>query len=210
MALALVVALAFLNPTTLELTPTDDAWVYPHASDPAKDPFLRVWGMGGEAVANQGDAGEFSYSYLSFDVSGVPTDAKLTKAVLVMTQIANPPYTADQSKQYPIEVRPLIGEFDEKTWRYDLSAKVTPDGTKDATFGTGFLAAGGKADEAQTISVDLLKGPGKLGPYLSQGKALRFALTSTLDPTLGERTTYKFYSKDNENKAVRPKLVLEW
>ncbi len=46
-----VLTLGIAAPQTIELTPTDDIWVYPHASDPEKDGYLRCWGVDGQAVA---------------------------------------------------------------------------------------------------------------------------------------------------------------
>src|SRR5688572_27918373 len=108
---------ATLDVKTIELFPTDDVWVYPHASDPTQDEFLRIWGVEGKSVAGKpDDLGTFSYSFLKWSIKDFPNDAKLVSANLVLTQVANPAYTTDDAKQAPIEVRPVPSNFKEKGW----------------------------------------------------------------------------------------------
>src|SRR5256885_1361944 len=108
------------GPQTFDLTPTDDVWVYPHASDPQKDPFLRAWGSAGKAVAaTPAEGSDFSYSYLKWDTAAISkAPGKVTEAKLIVTLIADPTYGEDEAKASPLEVRPLKGDFSEKTWDY--------------------------------------------------------------------------------------------
>lgn len=197
-------------PTTLNLTPTDDVWVYPHASDPGKDEYLRVWGVGGKAVAeDSGDADNFSYAYLKWDVSTFPKDAKLTEAKLIVTHIASPTFDLESAKKSPLEARPILATFEEKKWTYEESLKNPPDKKDKSYFGTGFPDLI-PADKVFTISIDLLKGPNDFKKYLADNpSSLALAVVSTLDPSESEnRRTYKLYSKDTEKPERRPVLKL--
>src|SRR3954469_4487441 len=94
-----------LAATTLSLNPTDDVWVYPHASD-QKDVYLRVWGAEGrDSPKKVAEVQDFSPSYLRFDVSKVPA-GKVTSAQLILTHVANPGYAQDYAKDNPLRARP--------------------------------------------------------------------------------------------------------
>lgn len=204
---------AFAGPTTLELTPTDDIWVYPHASDPSKDAYLRVWGAEGKDVAKDvNEMQDYSYSYLKFDLSKVP-EGKVTSATLTLTHVANPGFDLAYSKQNPVRARPLQPEFSEKGWDYAKAEDIKPEAGDKAVFGSGF-AQTIPSDKEFTITIDLMKGPKDFNAYVgssraSSAKALALALTACLDvEERGQSCIYKFYSKDCENAAKRPVLKL--
>ncbi|AIE86453.1 hypothetical protein [Fimbriimonas ginsengisoli] len=209
-----LLAFLLLAPQTVELTPTDDVWVYPHASDGAHDANLRVWGYEGKAApADATEAEELSMAYLKWDVASVPAGKKLTKARLVLTNIANPGYTLEQAKAAPLQARPLAPDFTEKSWEFESLGKLLPKREKLDVFGVG---APEKlvADKPAPIEIDLMKGPNDFGKYLaaalgSPSKQMALALTSTIDmATLGRTGIYKFYSRDERDATVRPRLVL--
>ncbi len=205
LALALTMA-----PATLTLEPTDDVWVYPHATDPSKDFYLRVWGTGGISVATSpADNDEFSYSYLKFSFT-VPAGKKLSKAELVLTHVAEPGYTLATAKERPIEARPLKGTFDEKNWNSAMNQTVTPDGGQDAVFGTGTIPESGFPSATDfPITFDLLKGKGDFAAYVAKNSGtFGIALASRIDPSEGGmKAVYKTWSR-NAEEAKRPKLKL--
>lgn len=206
--LSTLAALALLGPAvqTIELTPTDDVWVYPHASD-MRDPFLRVWGSGGLSVApNAQDASVFSYSYLKFDAKGLPS-GKLAEASLTVFHVADPAFTPEASKAAPLEVRPVPASFEEKTWNYDDGVAKAPTAGKDAIFGS--VALSGWPNGAPfAAKIDLLAGKGGFAEHVDKSGssgAFAIALTSAIDAE--SRAVYKIYSKDAEAK-YRPVLRL--
>lgn len=214
--LALFGLLAALVPSTLQSlqkTPIDDVWVYPHASDQT-DAYLRIWGQDGKSVAAKGeDTENLSYSYLRFDVSDLPKDKKLATATLTITHVAEPTWTTEIAKTAPIEARAMSGDFDEKSWSYDKLSTIVPNGDPKSIFASVSAKVPSNSDKPFTISLDLLSGKGGFSQYLIEalksGKLL-IALTSPLDPQAsGDRTVYKFYSKDAE-KAYRPVLELKF
>jgi len=206
LALAISITTAWSERTsTVTLNPTDDVWVYPHSNDPAGDPFFRIWGAEGNSVAGSAsDAGQFSYGYLRFDTSTLPKEKKLIGAKLILTQFENPSYTPELSKQTPLEVRALTGVFDEKTWKYETSTKVSPVTGKNEFFGSGTLSPG-----SLVISIDLLKGKVSLADALKE-PSLNLALVSALDPSQTERAMYKISTRDSKDEKVRPRLELEF
>lgn len=215
-ALALFGLISLFSVTTfqtIEKTPIDDVWVYANASDNS-DVYLRTWGDGSKAVAAKGeDAENISYSYLRFDVSDLPKDKKLTEATLTLTHIANPSWNDEIGKAAPIQIRPLGGDFDEKSWTYEKVSTVAPSADAKSIFGSVNPKVPAKADAPIPITINLLSGPGGFSDYLKAslkiGK-LAMAITSPLDPQAsGDRTVYKFYSKDAE-KALRPVLKLKF
>lgn len=215
MPLGWVALIAFAS-TTVSLTPTDDLWVYPHASDPSKDAYLRVWGTDGKACpANAADATDYSFSFLKWKLDGIPSDKKLIRAQLIVTNIADPGYTPEQATDAPLEAREITPDFTEKTWDYDQLGKHYPKPEKDAIFGTGAPLAWGPAEKVE-FRVDLLKGPADFRKALasanaSASKELALALTTKLDMSiLGRAGIYKLYSKDAETATSRPRLELEF
>jgi hypothetical protein len=210
MIAALAAIVIGLPAQTLELTPTDDVWVYPHASNP-QDELLRVWGNASQSVATDPNgAEEFGYSYVKFDLAKLPKDSKVTAATLLLTHSPDPAWTAPDAKSSPLEVRPLIGTFVEKTWDYGMAKTVSPLGGKDGILGK-FAPEKVESGKPVKFEIDLTKGTAKLEKYLLAGGPFNIALTSTLDPSeIGNRATYKFYSKDYEKTEYRPKLVISY
>jgi hypothetical protein len=206
--LTTLAALALLAPSAqaVELTPTDDVWVYPHASD-MKDAYLRVWGAGGLSVApNALEASVFSYSYLRFETKDVPT-GKVVEAKLTLWHVADPAFSAEASKAAPMEARPVAGKFSEKTWNYDDGVAKGPAAGKEAVFGNAALS-GWPAGAPFKFEIDLLSGKGGFDAYLQSARAdgaFGLALTSAMDAE--NRAVYKVYSKDAEAK-YRPMLRL--
>lgn len=185
----------------------DDVWVYPHASDPAGDAFMRIWGTQGDAVApDPASAAEFSYGYLRFDVPAPAEGRRLVEARLEVTQDKNPPYTLDLAKASPLQARPLVGTFEEKTWTYGDSAKVYPG---PLAYGEGAPAAV-DAEKPTPIVIDLLKGPADFRTATANGGWVSLALTTTMDVATGNRTVYRLYTRDTETEAYRPRLVLRY
>jgi hypothetical protein len=214
MLAALALATLLAGPTTVEFIPTDDIWVYPHASDPQKDAYLRVWGAEGHDVAKDlGEMQDLSYSYLKFDLSTLP-EGKITVATLTVTHISGPGYDLAYSKQNPLRARPLPPDFSEKGWDYSKAESILPEAGDKAILGTGFPETIPGGDKEFPIVVNLLKGPNDFNNYVktvraSKAKAMALALTASLDvEESGQKCIYKFYSKDCENPAKRPVLKL--
>ena len=217
MLAVLALAGTLMAPATIEIFPTDDIWVYPHASDPEKDAYLRIWGADGKDVAT--DAAELenlSYSYLKFDLSKLP-EGKIVGATLTLTHIGGAGYELAYAKQNPLRARPVSSEFTEKKWDYGQAEKTAPEGGAKAVFGSGSpetIPADGKEF---TISLNLLTGPNDFKAYVakarsSEKKTLGLALTSLMDVAeKGQKCIYKVYSKDEEKASRRPvlKLTLE-
>lgn len=212
--LVATLALGLAAPQTIELQPTDDIWVYPHASDPEKDGYLRCWGAEGQAVAaNPEESEDFSYSYLKFDLSKLPKNATVKEAKLTLWHVTDPGWGLDVVKLNPLQVRGLKPDFSEKSWEYDISRSLYPAKENAAVFGS---YAPEKVDITKPIKfeVDLLKGPGGFAKFLKKAsdapdRQLGLAITSSINPSeLGQKAVYKFYSKDWEKADVRPKLTL--
>ncbi len=195
---------------TIDRLPTDDVWVYPHASD-VKDAYLRTWGANGKAVAGKDDAlDEFSYSYLRFDLTGLP-EGVLKEAKLILTATADPGWTTSDLKATPIQARLAAGNLAEKDWSYDaLAAKLSPSEAAEAVFGVSTAGPIEKGKEP-TLTIDLMQGPAKFADAFGAARKsgfVVFALTSALNPAeVGRTAIYKFYSKDGPEK-FRPVLRL--
>ncbi len=209
---ALAIALTFATAT---LTPTDDVWVYPHASDQLDSEFLRSWGGEGRAVLPGGEqTGAYSYSCLKFSIVSVAKGATLKKAVLRLTHDAAATWDEAQSKAAPLEARALTTKFDEKSWEFSMASTVAPSASENTIFGSGSgkPSADGKPF---VIEIDLMKGPGKFDAVFAKALAsndpvLAFALTTKMDPQeAGEATMYKYYSR-SAKEDWRPQLVLEY
>ena len=200
---------------TATLTPTDDVWVYPHASDQIDSEFLRSWGGEGRAVLPGGEqTGAYSYSCLKFSLKSVPKDAKLTKAVLRLTHDVAATWDEAQSKAAPLEVRALTTKFDERSWEFSMASKVAPSASDETIYGS---ASGKPSADGNpfVIEIDLLKGPGKFAAVFATAigetdPTVAFAITTKMDPQeAGESTMYKFYSK-SAKEGWRPQLVLDY
>lgn len=217
MVLSVIAAMAFGVPLqTVTLSPTDDVWAYPHASDPGGDAYMRVWGAEGRPVPlDAASAEEYSFGFLKFALTGIKDPAKLKSAKLVVVEAPNPGFTVEQTKENPLQARMVDASFDEKGWKYDDIGKFLPKATKDGVTGFGSPAAW-KEGEPITIEIDLLKGPDDFKAALGSAmrtstRTLAFALTTPLDVTaMGRAAIFKIYSKEAEVAANRPKLVLEF
>ena len=97
---------------------TDDVWVYPNAPEPGTDESFRVWGVGGRATAGKPtEAESFGYGYLRFVIPATPAGKKLVGAWMVLKPTGT--MKVDKNvKDYPLEERPLVGKFSEKTFEH--------------------------------------------------------------------------------------------
>lgn len=207
MIISLLLPVAF-SPTSLQtvtLEPVADVWVYHRAGDPGGDPFLRIWGSGGKAVAaDTAELENFSYSYLSFSLVGVPLE-KITGATLILTTASKPQEGYDYGA-FPIEVRGLKGKpLNEKTFVYEDATDITP--ASNGVFGEAPFAK-----DSDKIRIELKGKDGDFLNYLKLSKeTLSLSLTSKYDiADLGMKGFYKVYSKDNKDETVRPKLILKF
>lgn len=198
---------ALLAPQTFTLMPTDDIWVYPHATDPAGDPFLRVWGVDGDAVPSSAeDADSFSMGYLKFSLAAIPKGLELASAKLVVHQLPPAGYTLEDAKAAPLEARLLSPKFAEKGWSSEVLATVLPK--QDDLLGQ---ASPDAIDGSTiTISIDLMNDPARLKKALEESE-IGIALTSTINAAdLGRAAIYKIYSREEKDSNLVPKLVLEY
>lgn len=206
---------------TVTIAPSDDVWVYPHATDPARDETVRVWGAGGRSVAaDAGDAEEFAYGYLRFALPARLKGRQLVGATLELTNVPNENLDADEFAATPLEARPLVGTFDEKGWIYSLVGKTYPD----AKVRWGVATATPTKGEPIKMTIDLLTrgkdetGQAPFGTTFANAFAkadsdgeLGLALTSGVDvASVGMSAIYKVYTKDTPDEARRPKLVLRF
>lgn len=199
---------------SFSLSPTDDAWVYPHASEGAVDPFLRVWGSAGRAVApSAGDVENYSYSYLKFAVDKLPADKELESATLVLTP-SGKPEMPENRKDFPLEVRPLVGDFKESDWAYDKINSIFPNATE--IFGKGVIESKGEGDQkTYEIRIDLTGEKSKfkdaLKALVTSKSPLNLALASKVDPAeQGRAGVYKVYSNNNKDENLKPTLILRY
>jgi hypothetical protein len=211
MLTAAALALMMLDIKKVDLTPTADIWVYPHASDPEHDAYLRVWGAEGREVpADANELQDFSISLMKWDASKIPA-GKITKAELILTQVASPGYELAYAKQHPLTARAVRADFNEKNWTYDKASEYLPEAKETAVFGTGAPASLGDGKEF-TITLDLLKGKDDFNLYVEQARNssdhnLAIALTAGLDvEEFGQQSIYKFFSKDVDTAGKRPIL----
>lgn len=184
-------------PTTIDLEPVENVWVYSHASDPTNDPYLRCWGGDGKSVApNAAEAENFSYSYLQFDLSSLPKNFKLNEAKLILTHIPKPAYSLDVARANPLEVRSLPGTFTEKTWTFENVTTLSPKAGVDGMYGWASPEKLPTDDQSFTISIDLLKTDTfktAIAQYAKDSKPMPMALTSSIDPE--SKAVYKLYSR---------------
>jgi hypothetical protein len=198
----------------LSLSPTETVWVYANASTPGDGSYLRAWGSDGKSCPKDGeDAGEFSFSYLKWDLKNIPIDAKLISAKLEFYNVPDPGYSVDMAKKCPLEARPVVGQFQAKAWTFDMSAKVHPAGAVTEIFGSGY-PTGISAGAPVSFSINLLAGPNLFGKALlsamdSPTHTLSLCITSALDPSVEGRTcVYKLYGEKDPHENLRPKLTL--
>lgn len=209
----LLVATAAPNPTqvaAIRLTPSDDIWVYPHAGDPQRDAFLRVWGRGDSAVgATLADNESYSFSYLRFILPPSLRGQEVTTAVLQLEGVsAN--FTSEESRKYPIQARIISADFAERGWTFDKSEKIVPSREKDAVVGEG-SAETLKEDATYTVELKLrLDHPSVKALWsgiAADGKPIALALTSAI-PVEESRKMYKLHSANAERESARPSLVI--
>ncbi len=196
-------------PLTLSLAPTDDVWVYPHASDPGRDEWMRVWGSGGRAVApSPGEAEDFSYGYLRFVLPPEAKGKRLVGATLELANVANP--ELGDMAPTPLEVRPLLGKpFAERAWAYTDALATYPDAK--TVWGSG-VPTFASPEATGKLAIDLLgKGSAFGAWWAGSGGAgdLPMALTSRVDAAeVGMRRIFKVATHEAGDPARRPALRL--
>jgi hypothetical protein len=193
---------------TLTESPTDDIWVYTHATSGQTDPFLRAWGDGVNSLDPAGYPPSFlySYSYLKFDLGSIAAGSyQVSSATLTFTHAA-PGYTLAQGEATPLEVRQLAPNFDEASWTFGNASNPQPR----AVISTGSLAnyqAGGEFElivDLNTSGFETL-----FNDAITEGE-IAFALTSAMNPGgAGGAALYKMYSKDDPGNRV-PLLEIEY
>jgi hypothetical protein len=196
---------------------SDHIWVYPNATDPAGDETLKIWGVGGKAVApTPADSESFGYGYIKFDLKGLPSGKKLVGAWMILTPFGTPEIDKN-AKDYPLEVRPLNGKFTGKTWSYDQAATVNPSATE--IFGSGIIAQADGTTSKNRIEIkcDLMGTKSKFAETFAKALATKepmfFALTSKYDASeLGRQGIYKIFASDRPESSVlrAPQLVLKF
>ena len=200
---------------TVTVTVSEDVWVYANAPDPASDETFKVWGVGGKAVApSPTEAESFGYGYLKFELPAVPEGKKLVGAWMVLKPAGSMKVDVN-AKDYPLEARPLVGTFSEKSWTYDMSAKVFPG---DSIYGKGLVAQVEGSTDANNleIRINLLDNKDNLfGVNLDKATkakaSMYFALTSKYDASeLGREGIYRIYTKDRKEGDVKPKIVVKY
>lgn len=208
----LAAILGLTHTATLKLSPVDDVWVYSFAPDQSTDEFLRCWGAGGEELDASGGNVMGSWSNLKFDVSSIPSDKKLTAATLTLWDSGDNFLSPEQTKKFPLYVRKGTVKFEEENFRYTMAETLAPSLKPDSLFGTASPENPGSG-KPFSFTVDLLKGEGKFGDYLTSqlktsSKLIGLTLTSKIDPESStDGVFYKFYSKSGP-KDMRPVLEL--
>lgn len=202
---------------TIALSASDDAWVYPHASEGGTDLFLRVWGSGGRSVApTAADAENFSYSYLKFSTEKLPVGKTLESATLILKPSGKPELAANR-KEFPMEVRPLKGAFKESNWVYDNISSTYP--SLDEVFGKGIIElkdpAAAEADRQYELRIELTGEKSKFKEAVAKAVAdkagISLALVSLVDPAeQGRGGVFKVYSNNNTDENLKPTLILRY
>ncbi|MCS6775017.1 MAG: dockerin type I domain-containing protein [Chloroherpetonaceae bacterium] len=189
--------------SVFQARPTDDIWVYANASDPAFDPVLRIWGFAGLAVApSYPPGGEWSYGYLKWDVSAIPVPGpgqsyQVLEAVLTLTSQRATNYTLADTREHPLEARPLEPRFHELDWLFSNPNNPAPG---DPRFGTGDFSRY-STTTTFPVPIDLLAGPGDFAAHFNQAVAgtreLGLALTSSMPAALLGGKFYRIFSRDD-------------
>jgi len=210
----LLAAFVCFAPKTVTLVPKETVWVYENASSPADGTFLRAWGAEGKSWPAEGeDAGQFSCSYLKWDLSDIPAGAILKSAKLEFFNIANPGFTVDSAKKTPLEARAIAGAFDAKTWTFDMLSKVHPAPGATAVYGSAYPKEI-LNDAPVPIAIDLMAGPNLFEKLFKTAVAspthqLSLSITSAIDPSAGGRSAvYKLYGQTDAHENLRPRLTL--
>jgi hypothetical protein len=205
-----IVCLRMDDPVTV--IASDDVWVYPNAPEPGTDEVFRVWGVGGKATAEKPtEAESFGYGYLRFELPAVPDGKKLVGAWMVLKPTGTMKVDKN-AKDYPLEVRPLVGKFAEKTFEYGMTSSVYPG---DKIYGKGIVAqVEGSADAGNLeIRVNLMdpKNPLFAEAYAKSSNPMFFALTSKYDASEnGREGIYRIYTKDKKEAELKPRIVLKF
>ncbi|MFQ3588505.1 MAG: hypothetical protein SNJ76_12705 [Fimbriimonadaceae bacterium] len=197
----------------LVLEPTDDVWVYSHASDQDRDPFLRCWGgENGSLPESFGDGGG-SFSLIQFDLSRLDAAAlraiaegRVASAHLILTHVDTRRENAAILSRHPLEVRGAPARVDERGWVYDDGARAFPTGNPFGVY-QGAIDAIGQPFE---VAVDLLQGPEDFRKALAAAGDGKFALaiTSPVEPQDQAIGVFRFFSRNAPgNKG--PRLVLK-
>lgn len=205
-ALTLMTVLA-QQPKTIDVTPSSDAWIYPHAPEPGTAELLRVWGNGADSVEKDvPPLGECSYGYLNFPIEGVVGEGlKVTSATLTVYFQKTDDLTPDTIKAFPLEVHPLDLVFKDSNIHVD-TLKVGPNA---AVLGKGVKAE--VEGDKMKMTIDL---NGKDSPFVewlrpaAQKKQLGLALTSTIFPGDSKGAIYRVFSKEGDKK-FQPRLSLK-
>jgi hypothetical protein len=200
---AALFAMAPAEPVTI--LPTDDIWVYEHAADPVSDEFLRVWGSDNGPIGDY--LGDYSFSCLKFTLPEGIDPSKLESAKLVVYSIPEVNWSAETSKQLPLQARRLSGDFDETKWEYSKNKFLITKAGEDQVYGDGSGTPGDSKPFA--IEIDLLKGKADFKEALKD-KHLEVALTSPMNPQDASGSVYKVYSRNATEEALRPRLVLKF
>lgn len=207
-SLLLGTALLSQTPQTFDLSPSADAWVYPHSSDPGGEKLMRIWGDGSESVDKVfPSGGEFAYGYLVFDVPKLTdgTRYKVSSASMVVFAQANEELTPAIFKEFPLEVRGLEKTFEEKTFHID----TFKEGPYAGIFGQAVTAE--KVGDNLKFTIDLLGKDSEFADWFNVGaRTGKFAisLTSKISPAESRSMIYKVFTKEND-KALVPKLIVK-
>lgn len=183
--------------------PSDDVWVYPHASTPGGEPFLRVWGSGSQAIDSTIPPGdEYSYGYLQFDLKDAPA-GELVSAELTVWNVANEVFKPEVLKEWPLEVYGLKGKFKEDTFSFGDSSV----GPIEPRLGKGVATV---EKDGVKITINLLDEKGNFKALWKKSRdagSLGLGLASTMSPAESRAMIYKINSKEGP-VAVRPTLKL--
>ncbi len=204
--LSLLATLTLAAQTKVDLPAAESVWVYSHAGDPTRDPYLRIWGAGGTATSGAGPSDDWSYGYLKFNLKDLP-DGAPKSAELILFNIPKPSFKADSE---PLQARALKGKFAAGEWTYANANDVVP-GPDDTVFGE----AGAKDLATDPVEIRIKFTKADFAAYLKKsGRELFLALTSKIDPNVegggsSKGGVYKVYSAAAEAK-LRPVLHLEY
>lgn len=195
------------------LEPTDDVWVYSHASDQDRDPFLRVWGGEHGSLPEAVGEGGGAFSLIQFDLSRLDTatlqalaQGRVASAHLILTHVETRRENAAKLSKQPIEVRAAPAKVDERNWVYDDGAHAFPTGNPFGAY-KGAIDAIGQPFE---VAIDLLSGPEDFRKALAAagGGKLALAITSPVEPEDQTVGIFKFFSRNSPEK-MGPRLVLK-
>lgn len=208
--------LALLAAVTV--TPTDDAWIYPHAADQVSDPYLRAWG-GNEGAIGAPGPGQFatSWSLLRFEMPDLKGD--ITGLRLVLTHAPDPAWGPKDAEEAPLEIRWIEGDFDEDSWQQSIGEKLMPSREEKAVLAKATVEKESLAANADGIVTPrLVFDLAKSERFMDQLRALRkrpgrakfvVAVTSRMDPEGADGLLYKFYSRAAEQDILKPRLIIE-